>query len=719
MKYLKHSVIVKIVAILFVAIGMLGFGCTSSNSSTRLHIVTDQDNDLFKMLSKTRYNIIRYGDVDKALSNVPENGKLIVLALNYPEEKTALPPDFYERAKAKKLKVYVEFPNLLDAEDTGDIIETKKERLVVTSDVFGDHLPQMSILDAGLFSYVSISSRAAILQGAKVAGFKSAVYGLDETDHFPILFKQGNMLLATTKLSNIIQGRYSPIKEWNIVIGHILSFLIDDFDTDMVQWDPLVKPTYSKEEQLNENAYRIAVDRGSQWYDKGRFLIHPEWKSHWQAIDTLALPVGPPMDLDRPSGDGSLGVMEGHYSYINPDGSQPYRYWLRADCVAETAMTMAMSNSVREREGHLQTAENLMDFLFNTDTFMTDNSKNPDGPSYGLIGWADTAPHKYYGDDNARVILGGLLTAQLLGNKKWDRSLEKLILANFRTTGETGFRGNALNGNKIEPLGWRELNNGQLINPAPHYESWLWATYIWLYDKTGYKPLLEKAKKAIATTMDSYPNKWIWTNGLQQERARMILPLAWLVRVENTERHRRWLGKLCDDLLEYQVSCGALQEVLGDQQQGKYGASKSNQAYGTSEAPVIFSNGDPVADMLYTSNFALFSLNEAAQATQDVVYLEAVDRLSDFLVRIQSTSSGRADLDGTWFRAFDYENWEYYGSNADHGWGAWGTLTGWTQSFITTTLALKLEHTSYWDKTKNSSVGKGFDQLKGTMLPGL
>lgn len=719
MKYLKLIDHVKIMAILFAAIGMLVFSCTTSNSSTTLHIVADQDNDLFKMLSKTPYTSVRYEDVNEALKNVPENGKLIVLALNYPEEKTVLPSDFYEIAKTKKLNVYVEFPNLLGTEDTGDIIATRKERLVVTSDNFGAHLPQMSILDTGLFSYVSIPGREALLQGAKVAGFKSAVYGLDETDHFPVLFKQDDILVATTKLSNMVQGRYSPIREWNIVIGHILSFLIDDFDTAIVQWTPSVHPTYSKEQQLPENAYRLAVDRGSQWYDKGRFLIHPEWKEHWQAIDTLALPVGPPMDVDRPSGNGSLGVMEGHYSYINPDGSQPYRYWLRADCVAETAMTMAMANSVREREGQLQTAENLMDFLFTTDTFKTDNSKKPDGPSYGLIGWADTAPHKYYGDDNARVILGGLLAAELLGNKKWNRSLEKLILANFRTAGETGFRGNALNGYKMEPLGWRKLGEGQLINPAPHYESWLWATYIWLYDKTGFKPLLEKAKRAIATTMDAYPDKWIWTNGLQQERARMILPLAWLVRVENTEQHREWLTGLCDDLLEYQVSCGALREVLGDQQQGKYGASKSNEAYGTSEAPVIFSNGDPVADMLYTSNFALFSLNEAAQATQEAKYLEAVDRLSDFLVRIQSTSSYRADLDGAWFRAFDYENWEYYGSNADHGWGAWGTLTGWTQSFITTTLALKLEQTSYWEKTKNSSVGTDFEPLKGIMLPGL
>ena len=34
--------------------------------------------------------------------------------------------------------------------------------------------------------------------------------------------------------------------------------------------------------------------------------------------------------------------------------------------------------------------------------------------------------------------------------------------------------------------------------------------------------------------MEAYPDRWNWTNGLQQEKARMILPLAWLYRVSPT-----------------------------------------------------------------------------------------------------------------------------------------------------------------------------------------
>ena len=199
----------------------------------------------------------------------------------------------------------------------------------------------------------------------------------------------------------------------------------------------------------------------------------------------------------------------------------------------------------------------------------------------------------------------------------------------------------------------------------------------------------------------------------------MILPLAWLVRAEDTAEHRKWLSTICDALLKNQVESGALREELGENNKGKYGAPKTNENYGHNEAPVIHTNGDPVADMLYTSNFAFFALNEAAQATKNPKYIEAVDKLADFMVRIQSTSTGRGDLDGCWFRAFDYENWEYYGSNADHGWGAWGTLTGWTQSFITTTLALKLKNTSYWEATRKSSIGNDMETAWQQMLPGV
>jgi len=54
--------------------------------------------------------------------------------------------------------------------------------------------------------------------------------------------------------------------------------------------------------------------------------------------------------------------------------------------------------------------------------------------------------------------------------------------------------------------------------------------------------------------------------------------------------------------------------------------------------------------------------------------------------------------------SFDYEQWDYWGSNADHGWGAWNVECGWTQSWITTVLALRELNLNLWDLTAASKI---------------
>ncbi len=57
----------------------------------------------------------------------------------------------------------------------------------------------------------------------------------------------------------------------------------------------------------------------------------------------------------------------------------------------------------------------------------------------------------------------------------------------------------------------------------------MWACYLWLYNKTNYTPLLTKTKEAIRITMESYLINGNGGSSMQTQRARMILPLAWLV----------------------------------------------------------------------------------------------------------------------------------------------------------------------------------------------
>lgn len=195
----------------------------------------------------------------------------------------------------------------------------------------------------------------------------------------------------------------------------------------------------------------------------------------------------------------------------------------------------------------------------------------------------------------------------------------------------------------------------------------------------------------------------------------MILPLAWLVRVQDTEQHREWLDRVANDLLKNQTGSGAIQEELGVGR-GMYGPPSSNRDHGAHEAPVIFANGDPVADMLYTNNFAFFSLNEAAHATGSERYADAVDRLGAFLVRVQAKSTEVTDLDGAWLRAFHFGRWEYWASSADANWGPWSTLAGWTQSWIIATQTLTLQNQSYWELTRSSRISERMPQAADLLV---
>ncbi len=683
---------------------------------THVHVVSAKANDLYQYLEQHKIENQHYGDASKALAACKKGDSLLILATEYPEKKTTIPKNLFAEAKAKNLKVYIEFPDRVSDGETKKVKKTKLDRCVVTSDFFGKDLPEMSLLDAGMYSYVTVADCDSLIRGAKVAGLNKAVYGLKDTPSAPLLFIDNGVLVCTSQFSRFRQARYSASKSWGVALSKILNHLNITKSTEPLIWKSAVTASYSKNAELPKNADITAIKRGADWYKKGRFLIHSDWKDHWYKHSTKRVPVGEPMDLSLPSGDGSLGVLEGHYSQIKPDGSQTVRYWLRADCVAEVAMTMALAGEYETSPENAKIAENLMNMLFYTDTFKTSASKIPSKTSYGLMGWAHTHKGRYYRDDNARVIIGSILAAQKLENSKWDDEILKLIIANFRTTGVNGFSRNAIEEQVINRKNWKQLSADKFINPHPHHQSWLLATYLWLYDKTKQPELLEKAKNGIRITMERYPN-WKWTNGIQQERARMILPLAWLVRVEDTPQHREWLDLIVGELLKNQVACGAIREELGKAVVGRYGATKSNRRYGTTEAPVIYKNGDPVADMLYTTNFAFFALNEAAQATKNPKYLEANKKVAEFLVRIQSKTSGRADLDGCWFRAFNYDTWEVHGTNADHGWGPWGTLTGWTQSFITSTLVLSHENTSFWDMTKDSKIGKNMKSAWKEMHP--
>lgn len=691
--------------------------CSCTTKET-FYCTGSDDNDLVTLLQQQGYNLVLFESAEEVINAAPEGSPVLLLAAaEYPDKYNTIDATILDEIAKKKLKVYAEYvllPNVPDSIAKPRALDL--ERVVVTDTTFFKGLPYMGLLTINGSYIIPSVAESPQLVVAKVAGFDKAEYGLTGTEVYPLLYNYNdNLLIATAPLSRFATTRFSPEASWRKVWEAILLDLTGQ-PFSFNEWLSYVNPAFDGNIPLPETARRESVSKGIEWFYNGHFLIDESWKADWldKYIGDGSMPVGPELPPDLKNGDGSQGVLEGHCSFIYHDGKQKYRYWLRDDVQGESAMAFSLSGKLLGNDDFLKVARNLNNFSF--DKFRDGPRNDPKSPSFGLLGWSSTHPYVYYGDDNARSILGSMTAAAILQDNQWNQKLLECIVANFRTTGVNGFRGERLEDPDIQKNGWKHYFNGDLISPRPHFESWMWACYLWLYKKTGYEPLLERSKKGIRLTMEGYPDKWVWTNGIQQEKARMILPLAWLVRIEPTEEHKKWLDFMVNELLKNQVECGAIREELGDPAAGTFGKTKSNEDYGKHEAPLISHNGDPIADMLYTNNFAFAGLNEAAKATGDPKYIEAVNKLSDFLTRIQVRSEKYKNLDGAWFRAFNYQNWDYWASNADAGWGAWSTLTGWIQSWIISMQVLLEMDSSLWDITKDLPMEENWESVKKEML---
>jgi hypothetical protein len=195
----------------------------------------------------------------------------------------------------------------------------------------------------------------------------------------------------------------------------------------------------------------------------------------------------------------------------------------------------------------------------------------------------------------------------------------------------------------------------------------------------------------------------------------MLLALEWLVRVEDTSEHRRWLRRIAADILADQQPCGAIAERVRGAGAGHYVVPATNEAYGTSETPLLQKDGDPVSDQLYTTGFVLLGLHEAAAATGDAKLKRAEDKLAEYLVRIQVRSDELRHLDGAWFRAFDYGRWDYWASSADLGWGAWCAESGWGPAWNAIVFGLRAKRLSLWELTESSQIAQHLGAVRTLM----
>ena len=679
-------------------IAFIALGVALTTPDSTLVFCCTPDNDLYRVVRATGAKCIQVDSVERAFAKAPYGAGILLLS-----DYRMGPKERLEFGK-KHLRIYMEYMGPGD-DGSSSTIDTEWERVIVTDGSFGPELPQGSILSLGRRKLRVLPGKNTALAVARVAGFDHLVFGIP-SESTPLLWVPvDNSLVTNTHLSDFSTARFAPSKSWKPVISTILGFLGAPIVASKIKWEPAVRPIHGPTETLPKDIEMNTQRRAAAWFLKSHLLVDAVSEAQYNKADQWPDRVGPG---PAANGNGSKGLLEGYSSAIDDKGNQPVRWYRRADCNAESAMALTQAGGPKEREVGIR----LADFIaLESGVLHNDPSKQ----SFGLVGWNDQPNNRgtFYGDDNARYILGLIGAAGAVKQNRWDGQILKCILANFRTTGIKGFRGDALSESAIEKSGWDHFFESPTVNMAPHFEAYMWALYLWAYDKTGYKPLLERARTAIEATMTAGENAWTWTNGLQQERARMLLPLSWLLRVDDTPVHRKWLSETVGKVLTFQDKCGAIREEIGDLSHGIAGPPRSNEAFGTAEAPLIQENGDPLADMLYTTNFAFLGLHEAACVTQDPALIQAENKLAEFLCRIQIRSETHPELDGAWFRAFDFGDWDYWASNSDLGWGAWSIESGWSVSWITTVLALRQHHVSFWDVHPSFQVDKS---LMGSMV---
>jgi hypothetical protein len=685
-------------------------------------------NDVYRTLRDGGIDVRRFDSPADAIAQASPGSGILLMSDAYPERSLSVSPDLLARAAERKARIYIEYT----APAGSEALEPKVsqwERAVVASDFFGRALLFNRILSLHQCRYLPFSSAAnefkTHLALARVAGYDTAVYGIPDKGVHPLLVESGNVLTATSQLSRVITARYAPTEAWALVWKAILAWLFGGEAPERFEPARVVRPAWPRQAKLPRNAESDALRRGVQWYYNARLFVHPSWAKQVEEASRYVDQVGPAPAQNDPVGDGSLGMLEGHDSRILADGSQNMRWWIRADCIGETAMVLALANKVTGQPGHARVANNLLDYLLNRSRMASGSRMNPQSPSYGLIGWNNTPRYHegkhgydvYYGDDIARCLLGMFGTIALTGETRWLARFWLAVLGSFRLIGRQGHQRARHEQAPLEANGWRHYNEADTVLHDMNYQAYPWALYLLASTKTNWEPFADLVEKGIRLTIEAYPAKWRWSNSITSSQSRILLPLAWLIRVRDTAEHREWLRRITSDLLARLDSSGAIPEWTGIREMGIQMPPASNEAYGTGEGTLIQTNGDTATDLLYCMNFAFIGVHEAFAATGEQQYKDAENKLADFLVRAQARSEAHPEFNGAWFRAFDYGKWDYWASSSDNGWGAWCTESGWSQSWITTTFALRLLKTSLWELMENAPSFGGFNKMREEMFP--
>ncbi|MBQ7720633.1 MAG: hypothetical protein IJT56_08615 [Clostridia bacterium] len=363
---------------------------------------------------------------------------------------------------------------------------------------------------------------------------------------------------------------------------------------------------------------------------------------------------------------GRGGIREGMSHAIYPDGSQGRALSVRTDCAGEASGAFVFGGFTEEYDA-------LSSFVYGP-------MQIKGGEYDGMLRWSDSAWGVCYGDDNARALIPTLSAALLLGEKKYLPQALKALDFLADTTARDGLRpARTDNISYLPDRSPRSVADTESGCPSAHYNAWYSAALLLGYLNTKNDRYLDIGRRGLETLMSLYPE----TKREQSETeeiCRLVLPLALLCECTGEKKHLDMLERVTRDLESHIHPFGGVAEW-----DTGYKANCSRVSGG--ECSLLADNGDPVADLLYSSNWLPIGLAWAYRATGDERYRSLWRGIAEFMIKSQIHSDIK-DIDGGWARAFDMDRREIFGLPHDAGWAACCIESGWTVAEIVTGLEI-------------------------------
>lgn len=650
----------------------------------------------------------RYDDLGSA--PLGECGSVLVLAAEYPVAGVLTEADaqallVYLRSGGRAYLEYTTGPAELLPAVAGPVRIAGTDRIYVAEG--NTWLEPLTILDEHSSSMLPVTppdGAVELLTYGRVAGTHTAVFGPAE-ESWPALLDlgvgAGRLLYATTALSNAERGRYRPAARWRTLLRELITALHPgevapapvELTTVPRVWAASGQPVRLRAAGTADGELTAAGPVSLELTEVGPGVYESEPVELPDGVHTFALgrssatiEIGPReqryrqlvdrgidwfhhagMFFDSP--DGSAGVAEGFSSEIGPDGVSPFGPVRRGDGHVQVSHAFRMYADLTGKPEHRIVADNVM-------RLVTDRMQLTDRNAlYGAFEPRDartdlTGTNNLFADDNGWISMFALLSgAELPGL----RGVESLIRS---ANAELGLQSDPWRTpTTLLTRGWRgaaiaPLHEG--LDVSSHWQSSALCAYLTAYGLTGERRYLEIAERGLDHMAGQFPRTRLETSRTC-EAVRFVLPLVGGYRYTRKPLYLDTLRAIAAYLKTKQdPKSGGLLEWDGRN-------PRSNAGFGVDEASIFQSNGDPVTDQLYCTGFAAMSLPLAARETGDELYDDLATGVLDFLARIQF-DLGDERLDGTWMRAFDVQGWEYFGSNADIGWGPYCVETGWSHA---------------------------------------